>query len=81
MSNSFRIYSDHKGSGITFEVADSDEARLTAESAAKLGRDALYRVFELTSESVTGEQWVISWSVLDGRVEQLPDAGIPRVHW
>lgn len=76
----YRIYSNHKGGNIILpETDDLDEAHQLAHSAAQLGQDALYRVFAL--EGVTGEQWVTSWSVLNGKVKQLPDPSIPLAHW
>lgn len=82
MGNSYRIYSDHKGGHITMPDTDNlDEAHQLAHSAAKLGHDTLYRVFELTSDSPTGERFVTAWSVLDGRVKQLAEPTIPTPHW
>jgi hypothetical protein len=76
----YRIYSNHNGGNIILpETDDLDEAHQLAHSAAQLGHDCLYRVFAKTG--VTGEQWVASWSVLDGVVKQLPDPGIPTAHW
>ena len=81
MGNRYKVYSQHKGGNVTFEIADLDEAHQLAHSAAKLGHDALYRVYELTSESVTGERFATAWSILDGRVKQLSDVTIPGAHW
>jgi hypothetical protein len=81
-SKRYRIYSDHKRANIIMpDTSDLDEAHQLAHSAAKLGHDALYRVFELTSDSPTGEQFVTAWSVLGGKVKQLEDARIPAGHW
>lgn len=78
----YRIYSDHKGSNIVMpETNDLDEAHQLAHSAAELGHDCLFRVFELTPESPTGEQFITAWSVLNGRVKQLSDVTIPADHW
>ena len=82
MSKRYSIYSDHKGANVLLPDTDNfDEAHQLAHSAAELGHDALYRVFERTSESVTGQRFVTAWSVLDGRVKQLADATIPTPHW
>lgn len=80
-TKTYKIYSDHKGGRITMPCADLDEAHQLAHSAAKLGNDALYRVFEQTDKSVTGEQFVISFSVLNGRVTLLDTPTIPTAHW
>lgn len=80
-SKRYRIYSQHKGSNIYWDISDLSEAREHAESSAKLGIDSLLRVFEQTSESVTGEQFVTSWSVLNGVVREHADPTIPAAHW
>ena len=83
MSNkSYKVYSDHKGAHLSFPVSDRlEEGYELACAAASNGLDALYRVFEQTSESVTGEQFVTSWSVLNGKVVEHPDPTIPKGHW
>jgi len=80
-TKTYKIYSDHKGSKITMPVRDLDEAHQLAHSAAELGNDALYRVFEQTDKSVTGEQFVIAFSVLGGKVTLLDTPTIPTAHW
>jgi len=55
--------------------------RRFAYNVARTGKDALYRVFELTDKSPTGEQYLTSYSVLDGVVREHKDVTIPTAHW
>ena len=75
------VYSNHKGAHVILPTVTSvDEVRELAESAAELGHDAFYRVFERTSESVTGEQFVIAFSVLGGTITERNVATFPEAH-
>ena len=58
-----------------------DEVKEFAGIVAKRGVKAFYRVFEQTDESPTGEQFVTSFSVLNGMVREHRDVTIPIEHW
>lgn len=78
----YKVYNDHKGSRVSFPKTDNpNEGYELACAAAQLGHDVLYRVFEQTDESVTGEQFVVAYSVLNGEVTEHHDPTIPLAHW
>ncbi len=52
-----------------------------ANLMGRMNRDGLYRVFELTDESPTGERFVTAYSVLSGVVREHKDVTIPTAHW
>ena len=79
---SYNVYSTHKGTNITLPtINDLAEAKALADAAASLGHECLYRVFERTTQSPTGEQFVVAWSVLGGEVRRHNDPTIPGPHW
>ena len=78
----YSVYSTHKGGNVTLPpVHDPREAYELACVAARLGHDVLYRVFEQTSDSPTGERYLTAWSVLGGVVREHKDVTIPAAHW
>ena len=82
----FNVYAQHQISKGTSMIIMPQErsiegVRLLAEAAANLGHNVLYRAFEVTSDSVTGEQFETSFSVLNGVVREHKDVTIPREHW
>lgn len=78
---SFNVYSNHNGGNLTWTAEDIGEVRDMARIVALSGQPALYRVFERTTKSVTGEQFVVSFSVLNGTVTELTEPTIPSAHW
>ena len=77
----YNVYQQHTSTNIIMPpMADLDEVRVLAECAAKLGHDAFYRVFEQTG-GPTGEQFVTSFSVLNGVVREHKDSTFPKEHW
>ena len=79
-----RVYSQHKGSNIIMPesgLSTLEQIREFVNLIAAVKRDALYRVFELTDKSPTGEQYLTSYSVLDGVVREHKDVTIPTAHW
>jgi len=78
----FNVYNDHGTSHTRMPSAASiDEVRRLAEASARLGYNALYRAFERTSESVTGERFTTAFSVLNGVVREHAAVTIPTAHW
>jgi len=87
----YNLYDQHKGTMIIFPpVASVEEARQHAEASARLGYDGFFRVFEQTGFILTGpgrkgrcptEQFVTSFSVLNGVVTEHADVTIPAAHW
>jgi len=81
LGSEFNVYINHKGAHVILPTVTSvDEVRELAEAAVELGHDAFYRVFERTSESVTGEQFVIAFSVLDGVITERDNPLFPEAH-
>ena len=79
----FNVYAQH-GPGpmiIMPQEKTIEGVRRLAEAAAQLGNDVLYRVFEVTSESVSGERFKTAFSVLDGTVREHRSVTIPTAHW
>jgi len=79
----FNVYAQH-GSGpmiIMPQERTIEGVRQLAEAAARLGHDVLYRAFEVTSKSPTGEQFKTAFSVLDGKVREHKSVTIPTAHW
>ncbi len=77
----FNAYQSHGSANVKMLAESSVDAhRRTAEAAAQLGHTALYRVFEVTGDSVTGERFVTSFSVLNGKCVEHKDVSIPKAH-
>jgi len=76
----FNVYTTHgKGSQIKLPpMRDLDDVRGFAEAAVRCGQNVLIRAFEITDQ---GEQWRISYSVLNGEIRELDSPVIPRNHW
>lgn len=74
----FRIYDQHRGRRVPHgPVPTLAQARRMAEAAARRGHTAFFRVFEITDE---GERYVVAYSVRNGRVREVRDAGFPPEH-
>lgn len=78
----YNVYNAHRGSNTKLPTVRSvEEARSLADAAAEICVDAFYRVFERTSESVTGERFVTAFSVLGGKVTEHESVAIPSAHF
>ena len=80
-NTTYSVYSDHCGHVVLPVVNDLGDVRLLAEAASRMGVDALYRVFERTPMSPTGEQFVVAYSVLAAVVTLHESPTIPKAHW
>lgn len=77
----FTIYSVHKtwNCTITRTALRASEGEEFAKACAESGTDRLIRVFK--NEGITGEMFVMAWSVLGGKVTPHSSASIPAGHW
>jgi hypothetical protein len=78
-----RVYNDHNDCHIRLpDMNNLDEVRKWAECAAKVGHDALYRVFKpLSDTEPTHARFLTAFSVLGGKVTEHRDVTIPGAHW
>lgn len=82
MPDVFNVYNSHKRNNTLLPPMNSvEEVRGLAEAAARLGHDAFYRVFRVTSDSVSGERFETAFSVLGGVVREHQDVTFPAAHW
>ena len=76
----YKLVQQHQGANIHMEAGFGDresalrDAKGMAESAAKLGHDAFYRLFG-------PEGFIVAYSVLNGVVRERTEVTFPAEHW
>lgn len=80
-SKGYQWVQQHDGANVSYELPEGttlaqalDDTRGMADSAAKLGHDAFYRLFG-------PEGFVIAFSVLGGMVKHWTEPTFPAAHW